>query len=86
MNRLALVCLTGAVLASAAAAVTGCTPSYARFAVDVGEIPVVYEGGTLGTLVDWEPDPEKARERAKAEGRLLLVLHLSGNFESFEET
>ncbi|MDC3379039.1 hypothetical protein OAX78_01995 [Planctomycetota bacterium] len=69
---------------------TGCTTygggggSY----VDPGEVaPVVsYDTLTLGTGVKWLSDPDDALALAQAEGKLLLVVHLSGDFEAFEST
>ena len=54
----------------------------------IGQIAPVdsYDTLTLGTTVEWTPDPSQARHRARSEDRLLLVLHLSGDFESFEGT
>ena len=37
---------------------------------------------TLGTLVSWEASPTEAFTRAGKDGRLVLLLHLSGKFHS----
>ena len=75
-----------AVVALAALPFTGCwTTTAGGTWSDPGEVPVVY-GETLGTHVGWEADHDVAFARAKAEGKLVLMLHLSGNFESFEDT
>jgi len=39
-----------------------------------------------GTLIRWNSDMAAAAERARKESKLLLVLHLSGNFEKEEFT
>ena len=39
-----------------------------------------------GTAIEWEASPAAAAERAKAEHRLVLVLHLAGEFEKSEFT
>lgn len=39
-----------------------------------------------GTLVRFEPSPADAFARARQEGKLVLLLHLSGNFDSSETT
>jgi hypothetical protein len=36
---------------------------------------------SYGTAVVWEDSPSEAARRAKAEGKLVFVLHVSGNFE-----
>jgi hypothetical protein len=59
------------VLALAAAA-----PAYA------GEEPC----RRLGTAIEWEPSIEQAQARARKEGKLLFVLHVSGKFEDPELT
>ncbi len=35
----------------------------------------------LGTAIEWEPSVEAAAAKAGKEGKLLLVLHVSGRFE-----
>ena len=54
----------------------------------IGEIAPVdsYDVVTCGTAVQWIPDHAKALELAQKEDKLLLVVHLSGNFQSFEGT
>jgi hypothetical protein len=34
-----------------------------------------------GTAIEWESSIERAADKANREGKLLLVLHISGNFE-----
>ena len=41
---------------------------------------------TLGTKVTWERSPARAFEKARAKEKLVLLLHLSGNFDSTELT
>lgn len=36
---------------------------------------------TYGTAVAWEESPSEAARKAGAEGKLVFVLHVSGNFE-----
>lgn len=36
---------------------------------------------TYGTAVVWEASPQEAARKARAEGKLVFVLHVSGNFE-----
>jgi hypothetical protein len=36
----------------------------------------------LGTALLWAQTPEEAAERAKDEGKLVFLIHVSGNFES----
>lgn len=38
-------------------------------------------GRTYGTAVVWEGSPSEAARKARAEGKLVFVLHVSGNFE-----
>ncbi|HXG63120.1 MAG TPA: hypothetical protein VNO22_17245 [Planctomycetota bacterium] len=38
-------------------------------------------GRTYGTAVVWEDSPSEAARKAKAEGKLVFLLHVSGNFE-----
>ena len=33
-----------------------------------------------GTQVEWEPSREAAAEKARREGKLMLVLHVAGDF------
>ena len=33
-----------------------------------------------GTKVEWEPSREAAAEKARREGKLMLVLHVAGDF------
>ena len=40
----------------------------------------------LGTAVEWEPSIGAARAKAGKEGKLVLVLHVSGRFEDPEFT
>lgn len=35
----------------------------------------------LGTAIEWEESVEAAAAKARDEGKLLLVLHVSGRFE-----
>ena len=39
-----------------------------------------------GTAVEWEESVEAARAKAEIQGKLLLVLHVSGRFEDPEFT
>ena len=41
---------------------------------------------TFGTQIAWTDDWDAARDQARSNGRLLLVLHLSGNFTKSEFT
>ncbi len=41
---------------------------------------------TYGTAVSWMKDVEKAGERARAEKRLLMVVHLSGELDNANKT
>ena len=38
-------------------------------------------GDCHGTAFEWEASIDDARKRAEREGRLVLVLHVSGRFE-----
>ena len=38
-------------------------------------------GDCHGTALTWEESIAKAREKAEREGRLVLVLHVSGQFD-----
>ena len=41
---------------------------------------------TFGTALPWEESVENAVARAREEGRLVLLLHISGNFEDADLT
>ena len=43
-------------------------------------------GGDFGTSVHFEKSPSKAAQKALAEEKLVVVLHVSGNFEESEFT
>jgi hypothetical protein len=43
-------------------------------------------GGDFGTSVQFEKSPSKAAQKALAEEKLVVVLHVSGNFEESEFT
>ena len=46
-----------------------------------GSEPSLDSGSCLpkyGTTVEWERSPDQAAERARKEGKLLMVLHLAG--------
>ncbi len=36
---------------------------------------------SLGTAMTWASSPSEAFDQAKAEGKLVMLLHVSGNFE-----
>jgi len=40
----------------------------------------------LGTGVSWDTTPAAAFSRAAAQGKLVLLLHVSGNFDQGNET
>jgi len=42
--------------------------------------------GTLGTAIEWVAPPERAARLAEKEDKLLMVMHLSGNFAKEEFT
>ena len=37
--------------------------------------------GAFGTALEWEASAEDAAARAKKDGKLVLLLHISGHFE-----
>ena len=41
---------------------------------------------TLGTAVTWERSVTKAGEKARREGKMVFVIHVSGDFENSEFT
>ena len=54
-------------------------------AADAAEMAVAEETDCscprYGTAIEWAPTPEAAARMAREQSKLLLVLHISGNFE-----
>ena len=44
------------------------------------------EEGTLGTRIVWAESPEEAASLAEKQGKLVFLIHVSGNFERAEFT
>jgi hypothetical protein len=43
-------------------------------------VPVSRSDHKFNTALEWETSPEQAAERAKREGKLVFLIHVSGNF------
>ena len=50
------------------------------------EIAEVCQGEKLGTTVNWYEDMKEASRLAREQGKLLFVIHVSGNFAREEFT
>jgi hypothetical protein len=94
MNLVAML-LRGRLAAAACISFVGATAAPCAFAADapaakgkqVEPAPVCAgEAGRHGTQVDWLASPGEAAKRAKADGKLLLVMQISGNFAREEFT
>jgi hypothetical protein len=74
-----------ALFAAAASAQTARSPRKHAFPVlDAGAKPA--EDRTLDTSVTWSRSVEEAAQKAQAEGKLVFVIHVSGDFEQPEFT
>ncbi len=52
----------------------------------VSEKPSAPCDGTYGTKVSWLTDEKRAAEKARAENRLVMIVHISGELDDPEKT
>lgn len=52
----------------------------------VAEKPAAACDGTYGTKVSWLTDEKRAAEKARAENRFVMILHISGELDDPEKT
>jgi len=52
----------------------------------VAEKPAAPCDGTYGTRVSWLTDEKRAADQARAENRLVMILHISGELDDPEKT
>ena len=55
-------------------------------ALCLGSLAGATETSKLGTGVTWEASPDAAFTKARRTGKLVFLMHLSGNFDNKSET